>query len=110
MRIAVTGSIATDHLMTFPGRFAEQLLADKLDKVSVSFLVDGLEIRRGGVAANIAFGLGCLGLRPLLVGSVGRDFAEYRAWLDAARRGHQLGARVSRRCTPRGSSARPTPT
>jgi len=83
MRIAVTGSIATDHLMTFPGRFAEQLLADKLDKVSVSFLVDGLEIRRGGVAANIAFGLGCLGQRPLLVGSVGRDFAEYRAWLDA---------------------------
>ena len=83
MRIAVTGSIATDHLMTFPGRFAEQLLADKLDKVSLSFLVDGLEIRRGGVAANIAFGLGCLGLRPLLVGSVGRDFAEYRVWLDS---------------------------
>ena len=83
MRIAVTGSIATDHLMTFPGRFAEQLLADKLDKVSVSFLVDGLEIRRGGVAANIAFGLGCLGLNPLLVGSAGRDFAEYQTWLDA---------------------------
>jgi adenosine kinase len=83
MRIAVTGSIATDHLMTFPGRFAEQLLADKLDKVSVSFLVDGLEIRRGGVAANVAFGLGCLGQHPLLVGSVGRDFVEYRAWLDA---------------------------
>lgn len=82
MRIAVTGSIATDHLMTFPGRFAEQLLADKLDRVSVSFLVDGLVIRRGGVAANIAFGLGCLGVRPLLVGSVGRDFAEYRAWLE----------------------------
>lgn len=82
MRIAVTGSIATDHLMTFPGRFTEQLLADKLHKVSVSFLVDGLVIRRGGVAANIAFGLGCLGVRPLLVGSVGRDFAEYRTWLD----------------------------
>lgn len=82
MRIAVTGSIATDHLMTFPGRFAEQLLADKLDRVSVSFLVDGLVIRRGGVAANIAFGLGCLGVRPLLVGSVGRDFADYRIWLE----------------------------
>jgi adenosine kinase len=82
MRIAVTGSIATDHLMTFPGRFTEQLLADKLDKVSLSFIVDGLEIRRGGVAANIAFGLGCLGLRPLLVGSVGPDFGEYRRWLD----------------------------
>ncbi len=81
MRIAVTGSIATDHLMTFPGRFAEQFLADKLDKISLSFLVDGLEIRRGGVAANIAFGLGCLGLTPMLVGTVGRDFGEYRAWL-----------------------------
>lgn len=82
MRIAVTGSIATDHLMTFPGRFVEQLMPDKLDKVALSFLVDNLEIRRGGVAANIAFGLGCLGLRPLLVGTVGRDFAEYRDWLD----------------------------
>lgn len=83
MRIAVTGSIATDHLLTFPGRFADQLLADKLDKVSLSFLADSLEIRRGGVAANIAFGLGGLGLRPLLVGTVGADFAEYRAWLDS---------------------------
>jgi adenosine kinase len=82
MRIAVTGSIATDHLMTFPGRFVEQLMPDKLDKVALSFLVDNLEIRRGGVAANIAFGLGYLGLRPLLVGTVGKDFAEYRAWLD----------------------------
>ncbi|HEY1618503.1 MAG TPA: carbohydrate kinase family protein [Streptosporangiaceae bacterium] len=83
MRIAVTGSIATDHLMTFPGRFVEQLMPDKLDKVALSFLVDNLEIRRGGVAANIVFGLGCLGLRPLLVGTVGKDFAEYRAWLDS---------------------------
>lgn len=82
MRIAVTGSIATDHLMTFPGRFHEQLVASKLDKVALSFLVDDLEIRRGGTAANVAFGLGCLGLHPLLVGSVGPDFAEYRGWLD----------------------------
>ena len=52
MRIAVTGSIATDHLMTFPGSFTEQLLADKLDKVSLSFLVDKLEVRHGGVAAQ----------------------------------------------------------
>ena len=66
MRIAVTGSIATDHLMTFPGKFTDQLIADKLDRVSLSFLVDELAIRRGGVAANIAFGLGVLGLRPLL--------------------------------------------
>jgi len=82
VRIAVTGSIATDHLMTFPGRFVEQLMPDKLDKVALSFLVDSLSIRRGGVAANIAFGLGYLGLRPLLVGTVGADFAEYRDWLE----------------------------
>ena len=83
MRIAVTGSIATDHLMTFPGKFTDQLIADKLDRVSLSFLVDELAIRRGGVAANIAFGLGVLGLRPLLVGGVGADFEDYRRWLEA---------------------------
>ena len=55
MRIAVTGSIATDHLMTFPGRFGEQLIAEQLDRVSLSFLVDDLQIRRGGIAANISF-------------------------------------------------------
>src|SRR3974390_2638092 len=68
--------------MTFPGKFTDQLIADKLDKVSLSFLVDDLAIRRGGVAANIAFGLGVLGLRPLLVGAVGSDFGEYRHWLE----------------------------
>jgi adenosine kinase len=82
VRIAVTGSIATDHLMTFPGKFTDQLIADKLDRVSLSFLVDELAIRRGGVAANIAFGLGVLGLRPLLVGGVGADFVDYRRWLE----------------------------
>ncbi|HET7529957.1 MAG TPA: carbohydrate kinase family protein [Mycobacteriales bacterium] len=82
MRIAVTGSIATDHLMTFPGRFVEQLLPDQLASLSVSFLVEELEVRRGGVAANIAFGMGVLGLDPLLVGAVGDDFADYRAWLE----------------------------
>jgi adenosine kinase len=82
MKICVTGSIATDHLMHFPGRFADQLLADQLDKVSLSFLVDDLVIRRGGVAANIAFGMGKLGLRPALVGAVGADFADYRSWLE----------------------------
>lgn len=59
MRIAVTGSIATDHLMSFPGSFTDQLLADRLDRVSLSFLADELEIRRGGVAANISFGSDC---------------------------------------------------
>ncbi|MGI5380771.1 carbohydrate kinase family protein [Streptomyces sp. CA-251387] len=81
MRIAVTGSIAMDHLMVFPGRFSDQLLPDQLEHISLSFLVDILEVRRGGVAANIAYGLGGLGLAPRLVGSVGMDFAEYRVWL-----------------------------
>ncbi|MEU6997544.1 carbohydrate kinase family protein [Nonomuraea sp. NPDC046570] len=82
MRIAVTGSIATDHLMTFPGSFGEQLIAEHLDRVSLSFLVDDLQIRRGGCAGNIAFGMGCLGLAPILVGAVGADFADYRSWLE----------------------------
>ena len=82
MRIAVSGSIATDHLMTFGGKFTDTLIAEKLDKISVSFLVGDLEIRRGGVAGNIAYGLGCLGLKPLLVGCVGPDFADYRSWLE----------------------------
>jgi adenosine kinase len=82
MRIAVTGSIATDHLMVFPGSFTSQLHADSLDRVSLSFLVDKLDIRRGGVAANISFGLARLGGCPLLVGAVGIDFDDYRAWLE----------------------------
>ncbi|GAA2832340.1 carbohydrate kinase family protein [Kitasatospora paracochleata] len=82
MRIAVAGSIATDHLMTFPGRFADQLVAEQLHTVSLSFLVDALDIRRGGVAPNIAFGMGVLGLRPILVGAAGADFEEYRSWLE----------------------------
>jgi adenosine kinase len=81
MSITVTGSIATDHLMVFPGSFREQLIAERLDQISLSFLVDDLDVRRGGVAANIAFGLGCLGLSPALVGAVGSDFTEYQLWL-----------------------------
>lgn len=81
MPIAVTGSIATDHLMHFPGRFSEQLLPDQLDRVSLSFLVDELVVRRGGIGANIAFGMSQLGLRPVLVGAVGADFDDQRAWL-----------------------------
>lgn len=67
--------------MTFPGRFTDSLVAEKLDKVSLSFLVEDLDVRRGGVAPNIAFGMGCLGLHPVLVGAVGADFADYESWL-----------------------------
>ena len=83
MTIVVTGSIATDHLMHFPGRFSEQLVSDRLDRVSLSFLVDDLVVRRGGVAGNVTFAMGVLGGAPVLVGAVGADFAEYREWLEA---------------------------
>jgi adenosine kinase len=80
--LLIAGSIATDHLMTFGGRFADSLVPDQLDKLSVSFLVEDLEVRRGGVAANISFGLAKLGVRPVLVGAVGEDFDDYRSWLE----------------------------
>jgi adenosine kinase len=81
--IAVTGSIATDHLMRFPGRFSEQLLADHLQKVSLSFLVDDLVIHRGGVAGNIAYAIAVLGGDAALVGAAGDDFGDYRSWLES---------------------------
>ncbi len=84
MTIAVTGSIATDHLMRFPGRFSEQLLAEHLQKVSLSFLVDDLVVHRGGVAGNMAYAIGVLGGSAALVGAAGVDFADYRQWLEAA--------------------------
>lgn len=80
-RVVVCGSIATDHLMVFPGRFEDHLVSEKLDRVSLSFLVDGLDIRRGGVGPNICYGLAELGVRPLLIGAAGQDFADYGGWL-----------------------------
>lgn len=82
VHVAITGSIATDHLMTFHGKFADSLIAEQLDKVSLSFLVEDLSIRRGGIAANIAFGLGNLGVRTYLVGAVGQDWHDYESWLE----------------------------
>jgi adenosine kinase len=79
--IVVTGSIATDHLMRFPGKFSEQLLADHLQKVSLSFLVDDLVLHRGGVAGNMAYAIGVLGGDVTLVGAAGKDFDDYREWL-----------------------------
>lgn len=82
MNVVVTGSIAYDYLMTFPGRFAEHILPDQIDRLSVSFLVDEMRKQRGGCAANIAYNLALLGERPRLMGTVGQDFGAYRAWLE----------------------------
>lgn len=84
MTIAVTGSIATDHLMRFPGKFSEQLLAEHLQKVSLSFLVDDLVVHRGGVAGNMAYAIGVLGGSAVLIGAAGIDFTDYREWLESA--------------------------
>lgn len=82
MRILLTGSVAYDYLMTFPGYFRDHLLPDKLDCVSVSFLVEAMTRQRGGIAPNIAYSFALLGGRPAILATVGIDFAEYRAWLD----------------------------
>jgi adenosine kinase len=82
MNIIVTGSIAYDYLMSFPGSFTEHLLPDHLQRVSLSFLVDTMDKRRGGCAPNIAYTLALLGERPRLMGTVGQDFDDYRRWLD----------------------------
>jgi adenosine kinase len=84
MRIIVTGSIAFDYLMSFPGSFTEHFLPEHFQRVSLSFLVDTMDKRRGGCAPNIAYTLALLGERPILMGTAGRDFDEYRRWLEAA--------------------------
>jgi adenosine kinase len=84
MNIVVTGSIAYDYIMSFPGYFKDHVLAEKAaDSINLSFLVDHMVRRRGGVASNIAYNLALLGERPLLMGSVGQDFGDYRAWLES---------------------------
>lgn len=82
MNIVITGSIAYDYLMRFPGRFKEHFIADALDHISLSFLVDDMSKHWGGVAANIAFTMAKFGIRPKLMGTVGRDFGDYRHWLE----------------------------
>lgn len=83
MKIVVTGSIAYDYLMSFPGRFTESLIAEQLENVSLSFLVDALKRQRGGNAPNIAYTLALLGGRPTVMATAGEDFTDYRAWLEA---------------------------
>jgi adenosine kinase len=84
MKIIVTGSIAYDYLMSFPGKFTEQILPEHLHRLSVSFLVDSMDKRRGGCAPNIAYTLALLGERPLLMATAGEDFGDYRQWLELA--------------------------
>ena len=84
MSIIVTGSIAYDYLMSFPGKFTEHFLPEHMNRVSLSFLVDSMDKRRGGCAPNIAYTLALLGQRPRLMGTAGQDFGEYKQWLDAA--------------------------
>jgi len=85
MNIVVTGSIAFDYLMSFPGKFTEHFLPEHMDRVSLSFLVDSMDKRRGGCAPNIAYTLALLGERPRLMATAGQDFGDYRRWLEAAR-------------------------
>jgi adenosine kinase len=84
MNLVVTGSIAFDYLMSFPGKFTEHFLPEHMQRVSLSFLVDSMDKRRGGCAPNIAYTLALLGERPLLLATAGEDFGEYRQWLEAA--------------------------
>ena len=84
MSIVVTGSIAFDYLMSFPGKFTEHFLPEHMSRVSLSFLVDSMDKRRGGCAPNIAYTLALLGARPRLMATAGQDFDDYRRWLEAA--------------------------
>jgi adenosine kinase len=83
MSIFVTGSIAYDYIMRFPGYFKEHILPNEIERLSVSFLVDSMQRQGGGCAANIAYTLALLGEHPLLMGTVGQDFSDYRVWLEA---------------------------
>jgi adenosine kinase len=83
MDILCTGSVAYDYLMTFPGYFKDHLIPEKLECVSLSFLVDSMVRQRGGIAPNIAYTLALLGERPRLLATVGEDFEDYRKWLEA---------------------------
>src|SRR5690242_11801623 len=83
MDILITGSVAYDYLMTFPGLFKEQILPSRLDSISLSFLVDSMSKQRGGIAPNIAYTMALLGGKPRVMATVGEDFGDYRAWLDA---------------------------
>src|SRR5512143_736740 len=83
MEFLISGSVAYDYLMTFPGLFHEQILPERLKSISLSFLVDSMTRQRGGIAPNIAYTLALLGEHPRLFATVGEDFEEYRVWLES---------------------------
>jgi len=83
MKLIVTGSIAFDYLMSFPGKFTEHFLPEHMHRVSLSFLVDSMDKRRGGCGPNIAYTIALLGERPFLMATAGQDFSDYKAWMDA---------------------------
>ena len=83
MDILLTGSVAYDYLMTFPGQFSEHILPERLESISLSFLVDSMSKQRGGIAPNIAYTMALLGEKPRVMATVGEDFGDYRAWLDS---------------------------
>jgi adenosine kinase len=83
MDILLTGSVAYDYLMTFPGHFKEQILPELMGSISLSFLVDGMSKQRGGIAPNIAYTMALLGEKPRVMATVGEDFSDYRDWLDS---------------------------
>ena len=99
MKLIVTGSIAFDYLMSFPGKFTEQFLPDHMERLSLSFLVDSMDKRRGGCAPNIAYTLALLGERPYLMATAGQDFGDYREWLNAAGVDTSLVTQVSDKFT-----------
>ena len=83
MDILLTGSVAYDYLMTFPGHFKEQILPERLESISLSFLVESMSKQRGGIAPNIAYTMALLGRKPRVMATVGEDFGEYRDWLES---------------------------
>ncbi len=82
MSIVVTGSVAFDNIMNFPGSFKDHILPEKVHVLSVSFLVDSLRKQHGGAAANVAYNLTLLGERPKILATVGEDFADYREFME----------------------------
>jgi adenosine kinase len=83
MKLIVTGSIAFDYLMSFPGKFTEHFLPEHMHRLSLSFLVDTMDKRRGGCGPNIAYTIALLGERPCLMATAGQDFADYKVWMEA---------------------------